>query len=211
MVCGLASHTSLGNSPVVHPSFPPPFQMRLLTRSDYIGFVLWVLLRFQAFGLPTFPLIYIFQTFDFMLSLYISYVYFIYWISSMYVDFQIFINGDFRNYYLSYYFYYYFKVTGVTILVSELFIYRNILLCKSGCHNNLLGLEPQRWIMSSDIPTLSPVDHSTRLVVVFRRWLRLVRLLSLMTHVLHLRTIYKASTPWTGWHRTRHDGKALLR
>ncbi|KAF2537419.1 hypothetical protein F2Q68_00020886 [Brassica cretica] len=76
---------------------------------------------------------------------------------------------------------------------------------------NLLGLEPQRWIMSSDIPTLSPLDHSSRLMVVFRRWLWFVRLLSLSAHVLHLRTIYKASTPWTGWHETRHDGKALLR
>ena len=76
---------------------------------------------------------------------------------------------------------------------------------------NLLGLEPQRWIMSSDIPTLSPVDHNSRLMVVFRRWLRLLRLLSLSAHVRHLRTIYKASTPWTGWHGTRHDGKALLR
>ncbi|WZZ60733.1 hypothetical protein YC2023_060840 [Brassica napus] len=48
-------------------------------------------------------------------------------------------------------------------------------------------------------------------MVVFRRWLWFVRLLSLSAHVLHLRTIYKASTPWTGWHETRHDGKALLR
>ncbi|WZZ37460.1 hypothetical protein YC2023_020861 [Brassica napus] len=76
---------------------------------------------------------------------------------------------------------------------------------------NLLGLEPQRWIMSSDIPTLSPVDHNSRLMVMFRRWLRLLRLLCLSAHVRHLRTIYKASTPWTRWHGTRHDGKALLR
>ena len=47
------------------------------------------------------------------------------------IDFQIFINGEFINFYLSFY----FEVTGVTILVTELFTYRNILLCKSRCHN----------------------------------------------------------------------------
>ncbi|KAG5412756.1 hypothetical protein IGI04_000323, partial [Brassica rapa subsp. trilocularis] len=36
------------------------------------------------------------------------------------------------------------------------------------------------------------------------RCLRLVCLLSLSAHVLHIQTIYEASTPWTGWHRTRH-------
>ena len=30
----------------------------------------------------------------------------------------------------------YFESDGCHILVSELFIYRNILLCKSGCHSN---------------------------------------------------------------------------
>ena len=31
----------------------------------------------------------------------------------------------------------YFESDGCHILVSELFIYRNILLCKSGCHRNI--------------------------------------------------------------------------
>ena len=41
---------------------------------------------------------------------YISNIYFIYWISNVNADFQIFINRDFRNYYLLFY----FEVTGVT-------------------------------------------------------------------------------------------------
>ena len=49
--------------------------------------------------------------------IYISDVYFIYWISSVDVDFQIFINRDFIYYYLSHYFYYYVN-QGVTSLLS---------------------------------------------------------------------------------------------
>ena len=54
--------------------------------------------------------------------IYILDVYFIYWISSVEVDFQIFINGDFRYFYLSYYFYYYVNrdVTNTLIFKNTL-------------------------------------------------------------------------------------------
>ena len=71
-----------------------------------LGFGLLSLLSFYRFW--AFGLLYI------VYVIYISDVYFIYRNSSVYVDFQIFINGDFRYYYSSHYFYYYVN-RGVTV------------------------------------------------------------------------------------------------
>ena len=72
----------------------------------------WVLLGFWALWTSDiFAYSYI-SDFRLYVVNYILDVYFIYWISSMDVDFQIFINGDYRYYYLSYYFYY-FETDGV--------------------------------------------------------------------------------------------------
>ena len=147
-----------GRFPCRSPLLLSPFQVRPTSRSDYTGPVLLGFYYYWAFGLLSFYRFYryrasrplgfyrlcyfVFRTLGLCRTLCFRF-YFILWNSSVDVDFQIFIYGYFRYLYLSNYFYY-FESDGCHILVSELFTYRNILLCKSGCHNLVSERVPSR-------------------------------------------------------------------
>ena len=104
-----------GQLPCCSPLLPLLFQVRLATRSDYIGLVLWVLLGFWAFGPLGFRRFRLFIYFR--LSALCCYLYFrrLFYL----LDFQ-------RRSWLSNIYKWRFQIF--------LFIVLFLLLCKSGCH-----------------------------------------------------------------------------
>ena len=127
-VCGLRFSIPYlaGQLPCCSPLLLFPFQVRPTSRSDYrtgaiglLGFYRFY--RYRAFRpLDFYRLCYfLFQTYGFM-SYFIFRTYTVIYISDviLYYGFTawtltfIFINRDFRNYYLSHHFYYYFESDG---------------------------------------------------------------------------------------------------